>query len=122
MSHTLKVIKRIREDKNISREQMSKLLGISLSGYAKIERGEVDLTISRLDQIGDILGFTATQIIEMGTQNPMIIQPPTSLASASPKRTSPSPPENTTLSDKELYIQLLEQRIYELSKKLESSQ
>lgn len=120
MSHTLKVIKRIREDKNISREQMSKLLGISLSGYAKIERGEVDLTISRLDQIGDILGFTATQIIEMGTQNPLIIQPPTS--SASPKRTSPSFSENTTLSDKELYIQLLEQRIYELSKKLESSQ
>ena len=120
MTQTLKVIKRIREDKNISREQMSKLLSISLSGYAKIERGEVDLTISRLDQIGDILGFTAMQIIEMGTQNAMVIQPPT--ASASPKRTSPSPPENTTLSDKELYIQLLEQRIYELNKKLEAAQ
>lgn len=117
MNHTLKVIKRIREDKNISREQMSKLVGISLSGYAKIERGEVDLTISRLDKIGDILGFTATQIIEMGTQNAIVIQPPTS-----PNRTSPSLSENTILSDKDLYIQLLEQRIYELSKKLESSQ
>ena len=117
MTHTFKVIKRIREDENISRQQMSKLLCISLSGYAKIERGEVDLTISRLVQIGDILGFTAMQIIEMGTQNPLIIPQPTS-----PKRTPPSLSENTTLSDKDLYIQLLEQRIYELSKKLEAAQ
>ena len=117
MDQTLKVIKRIREDKNISREEMSKILGISLSGYAKIERGEVDLTIARLTQISEILGFTAMQIIEMGSQNAMVIQP-----STSPKQTSPSFSEKFSITDKDLYIQLLEQRIYELSKKLEASQ
>jgi transcriptional regulator with XRE-family HTH domain len=117
MDQTLKVIKRIREDKNISREELSKILGISLSGYAKIERGEVDLTIARLTQISEILGFTAMQIIEMGSQNAMVIQP-----STSPTQTSPSLSEKFSITDKDLYIQLLEQRIYELSKKLEASQ
>jgi len=117
MDQILKVIKRIREDKNISREGMSKILGISLSGYAKIERGEVDLTISRLIQISEILGFTPTQIMEIGNQNT-----PGNQGTSLQNRAAQTPTEPSALSDKDLYIQFLEKRIFELSKKLESSQ
>jgi transcriptional regulator with XRE-family HTH domain len=117
MDQTLKVIKRIREDKNISREEMSKILGISLSGYAKIERGEVDLTIARLTQISEILGFTPTQIMEMGDQNTLGIQD-----ASLQKRAAQTPTEPSESSEKDLYIQFLEKRIFDLSKKLESSQ
>jgi len=48
-------IKRFRELKNLSREYIAAELDMSVSGYSKIERGEVDLTISRIKQIAGVL-------------------------------------------------------------------
>lgn len=48
-------IKKFREYKNVSREYMAAQLGMSHSGYSKIERGEVDLTISRIAAIAKLL-------------------------------------------------------------------
>ena len=116
MKPTLKIIKRIREDHNMSREEMANQLNMSLSGYAKIERGEVELTITRLAQIGDIVGYTATELIEMGESNTLSV----------PRRSSPTSGESvngkpsTAVSDKDLYIEFLEQRIHELKKRLET--
>jgi transcriptional regulator with XRE-family HTH domain len=36
---------------------------MSVSGYSKIERGEVDLTISKIDKIATILEVSASQIL-----------------------------------------------------------
>ncbi|NBV36883.1 MAG: XRE family transcriptional regulator [Bacteroidetes bacterium] len=119
MKATLKMIKRIREDKNISREEMADKLNMSLSGYAKIERGEVALTILRLEQIGQILNYTSTEIIEMGNQNTLILCP-TIEKTTIPIQSS----DSLQLSDKDLYIQFLEKRIHELkqrSQELEES-
>ena len=55
-------IKRFRELKNISRQQMADDLDLSLSGYAKLERGEIDITISRVNQIASLLGVDVSQL------------------------------------------------------------
>lgn len=81
-TNTLKLgdnIKKFRELKNITREQMAADLNMSLSGYSKIERDEVDLTISRIQQIAQvlevdisqILNFDATQIFNI-TNNQLV--------------------------------------------------
>jgi transcriptional regulator with XRE-family HTH domain len=48
-------IKKFREMKNLTREFVASKIGLSLSGYSKIERGEVDLTISRIVAIARVL-------------------------------------------------------------------
>ena len=38
-------------------------LDLSLSGYAKLERGEIDITISRVNQIASLLGVDVSQLL-----------------------------------------------------------
>jgi transcriptional regulator with XRE-family HTH domain len=45
------VLRRIRVEKGLSQQNLADDLGLSLTGYAKIERGETELTISRLEQL-----------------------------------------------------------------------
>lgn len=56
-------IKRFRELKDITREQMAADLDLSLSGYAKLERGEIEMTLNRLFEIADILEVDISQIL-----------------------------------------------------------
>lgn len=70
-------IKRLRELKSITREAMASDLGMSLSGYSKLERGEVDITLSKVYKIAEILkvsieqllNFDATQIFNVSNNN-----------------------------------------------------
>lgn len=48
-------VRKIRELKNLTREYVAEELNMSMSGYGKIERGEVDLTVNKLIQIGKVL-------------------------------------------------------------------
>jgi transcriptional regulator with XRE-family HTH domain len=48
-------IRKIRELKNLTREYVAEELKMSMSGYGKIERGEVDLTVSKLIEIAKVL-------------------------------------------------------------------
>lgn len=50
-----KNIKKIRELKNLTRDHVADELKMSTSGYGKIERGEVDLTVSKLEKIAEVL-------------------------------------------------------------------
>lgn len=56
-------IKKFRELKNITRETMAGELDMSLSGYSKVERGEIDLTLSRVQKISQVLGVDISQIL-----------------------------------------------------------
>jgi len=56
-------IRLFRELENITRKEMAANLNISVSGYSKIERGEVDITISRIHQIAKILNVSMNQLI-----------------------------------------------------------
>lgn len=73
-------IKRLRELKNLTRETVAADLGLSLSGYGKIERNEVDLTLSRIKQIAHVIGvelehilnFSETHILSYGKPEGLI--------------------------------------------------
>jgi transcriptional regulator with XRE-family HTH domain len=56
-------IRGIRELKGISRDYMAFELDITASGYGKIERGEVDLSLKKLFQIAFILEVELGQLL-----------------------------------------------------------
>jgi transcriptional regulator with XRE-family HTH domain len=56
-------IKKFRELKNFTRDQLAAELNMSLSGYSKLERGEVELTISKLYRIAEVLEVSPSQIL-----------------------------------------------------------
>ena len=43
---------------------MANELSLSLSGYGRLERGEIDLTLSRLKRIADILNVNITELFD----------------------------------------------------------
>jgi transcriptional regulator with XRE-family HTH domain len=63
-----KVVKNLRHEKGFSQEAMAYEIGMSPSGYGKIERGETDLTISKIDKIAACFGLAATSIIGIVNQ------------------------------------------------------
>ena len=48
-------IKKLRELKNYTQQHLADELGISLSGYGKIERDQTEITMVRLSRISEIL-------------------------------------------------------------------
>ncbi len=44
-------IKKVRELKNLTQEHVAEQVGMTTSGYSRIERGEVRVSIERLEQI-----------------------------------------------------------------------
>jgi transcriptional regulator with XRE-family HTH domain len=56
-------IRLLREMMNFTREQMAADIDMSLSGYGKMERGEVDITVTRLYEIADVLGVSPEVIL-----------------------------------------------------------
>ena len=64
-----KNIKKIRELKNLTREYVADELNMSTSGYGKIERGEVDLTISKLVRIASVLEVSIEFIFRFDISN-----------------------------------------------------
>lgn len=63
MKEVVDNIKKFRELKNLTREELADKLEMSLSGYSKLERGEVDLTLTKLYRIADILEVSVSQIL-----------------------------------------------------------
>ena len=63
MKEVVENIKKFRELKNLTRENLADQLDMSLSGYSKLERGEVDLTITKLYRISEILEVSVSQIL-----------------------------------------------------------
>ncbi|HSN48665.1 MAG TPA: helix-turn-helix transcriptional regulator [Flavobacterium sp.] len=60
-------IRRIRELKDLTREYVAEELEMSMSGYGKIERGEVDLTVSKLTKISEVLDVSIEFILKFDT-------------------------------------------------------
>jgi transcriptional regulator with XRE-family HTH domain len=52
-------IKQLRELKNFTQEYMAQQLGLTTRAYSKIETGETQLTINRLNEISKILAAPA---------------------------------------------------------------
>lgn len=56
-------IKVLREIKGISPKEMAMELDMSISGYSKIERGETDISLSRLVQIAEVLETNVSKLL-----------------------------------------------------------
>ena len=56
-------IKQIRELKNITQEHIANELGLSTRAYSKIETGETQLTINRLNEISRILNIDPLEVL-----------------------------------------------------------
>lgn len=55
-----------RKEKNITQAVMAEKLGLSETGYAKIERGETRLDIDRIQKIANILEISIADLIPFG--------------------------------------------------------
>jgi transcriptional regulator with XRE-family HTH domain len=60
-------IRTIREMKNFTRDFVAGEMDMSTSGYGKIERGEIDLTISKLYKLSDIFDVSITDLLFFDT-------------------------------------------------------
>lgn len=58
-----KKIKQLRELKDYSQEYMATQLKMSVPGYGRIERNEVDVSMERANQIATVLGISLTELI-----------------------------------------------------------
>jgi transcriptional regulator with XRE-family HTH domain len=68
-------IRKIRESKDLSQENMGADLGITAGAYAKIERGETDPSITRLFNIAEILEVDLMSFFQ-DLQNPVNAEDP----------------------------------------------
>jgi len=51
-------IKKLRKLQRFTQEQIAQKLDLSVAGYSRIERDEVNVTLDRLQELSDILGTT----------------------------------------------------------------
>ena len=59
-------IRAFRTIKNLSQENMAQMIGISSTAYAKLERGETEMTYTRLEQVAQVLEVRVTDLINFG--------------------------------------------------------
>ena len=59
-------IRSMRTIKGYSQDNMAELLGVSVTAYAKIERGETDINHSRLEQIAGVLKVSLPELVAFG--------------------------------------------------------
>ena len=61
MINLYKKIKKLREEKKITQEELAKKIGISRSSYINFENGEKDLTLEQLEKVSNILGKSMSE-------------------------------------------------------------
>ena len=61
----------LRLEKDLTQEQMGEKLNLSTSAYCKIEYGETDLTLTRLNKIADALGMPSEELLTNSTVIPI---------------------------------------------------
>ena len=59
-------IRSLRTLKELSQENVAEMLGISITAYSKIERGETDVQLSRLSQIAKVFEVSIEEILNFG--------------------------------------------------------
>jgi transcriptional regulator with XRE-family HTH domain len=61
-------IKKIRELKDIPQKSMAEELKLSIAGYGKIERGEVEVTLSKLEIIASVFKVAPNFIVDFNVE------------------------------------------------------
>jgi transcriptional regulator with XRE-family HTH domain len=67
-------IKILRLFNNLTQEEMAEKLGYgSVQGYAKIERGEANLTVAKLEEIAKVLNVKLQDLLNLKSKNALNI-------------------------------------------------
>ncbi|MEY4937700.1 MAG: hypothetical protein RIS64_4059, partial [Bacteroidota bacterium] len=61
-------IRAFRTIKNFSQDNLAQMLGISLTAYAKLERGETEMSFTRLEQIAKAMEVRVVDLLNFGEQ------------------------------------------------------
>ncbi|MFZ7294849.1 helix-turn-helix domain-containing protein [Avibacterium avium] len=61
----------MREIRQWSQEEMADRMGMSVTGYAKIERGQSKLHYDKLEQIANIFNISVNDLIDLDKKMPM---------------------------------------------------
>ena len=67
--HVYEKIHFLRQLKGWSQEDMAEKLDMSVNGYAKIERGETDISLSRLGFIAKVFEMDLLELFSFGEKN-----------------------------------------------------
>lgn len=62
-------IRLFREARNWTQEEMAEKLGLSPSGYAKLERGQTQLHLARLQELANIFGIDPIELLQSSESN-----------------------------------------------------
>lgn len=69
-------IRCVREQQNLTQENMAEQLNMTTSGYAKIERGETQLKFEKLEKIAQIFNMDIVEFLELNKSGDVVIQLP----------------------------------------------
>lgn len=67
------IIRKLREEKRWSQEEMASRVGMSKNGYAKVERGESRPSLDRLEKITQVLGIEMTELFNENKKSVVLI-------------------------------------------------
>ena len=62
-------IRLLRQVKGLTQEEVADKLNLSVNGYGKIERGECDVNLTRLEQLAGVFGIEPTELLGMADKN-----------------------------------------------------
>lgn len=65
-------IRDLREDRNLTQADLAEQLNMSVTGYAKLERGESQIKMDRLHQIANILQVGVEELIATETEGLLV--------------------------------------------------
>ncbi len=109
-------IRRLRELKEITRESMAAELNLSLSGYSKMERGETDLTLSKLYRIAEILDVDVAKILNFDPSTVFNISNNEMVQAVAAEQVNHYHGQPSNYTDK--YVALLEKEVERLKAKV----
>jgi transcriptional regulator with XRE-family HTH domain len=67
MQHIGKIIKKYREDKNLTQKQIADLIHMHRSNYSRVEAGERELSIEAIQKVATLFGMTIDQLVNEET-------------------------------------------------------
>lgn len=69
------ILRKLRQDHDLSQDEIAKKIGISLSKYSRLERSEGDVDLDLLIKITDVYKITVDQLLHFGDPNFKIEDP-----------------------------------------------